>query len=198
MKKKIKYIILGLVVVLGCYLYAHVDKTHDVYNSEIDSSLYLSAVLTENQSVSQRFMCQEERLDGIAVKLSTNSASQEGKLLYTLNDVDGHELISGELFFNEIKSGRINKIKFEENIEGSKDKEYMVTIKVSGLNEGESLSVYYTREEDSDIIINEKETNGAMILRTVTHRFDIETFVVVIGIFIYFVVFFKILYKLFS
>lgn len=200
MNKKIKYIILSIIVLACCYLYAHVDKTHDIYNSEIDSSMYIAAVLNNNQSVSQAFVCPEEHLDGVTVKVSVNSALPDRKLVYTVCDTKGQELAVGEMPFQKIKSGRINKIMFEDSIQNSKLKEYVITFRPSGLKDGENVGIYYTpeNENNSGLLVEQEETEGTMVLRTITHRFDIETFIVVLGFVIYFVLFFRILYKLFS
>lgn len=198
MKKRLKYFILCIIIVVCCYLYSHVDKTHDTYNSKVDSGSYLAIALENGNSGSQLFKCQEEHLDGVSIKMSVNSASMQGKLKYVLYDEKGKSLTSGELAIEEIKSGRINKILFEKSIENTKNNSYIISFSPMELRDGEYIGIYYLQEKSSQFIVGGKEVSGTMILRTVTHRFDVETFVVLIGFVIYFVLFFKILYKLFS
>ena len=198
MKKRLKYFILCIIIVVCCYLYSHVDKTHDIYNSEVDTGLYLAIALENGNSGSQLFKCQEEHLDGVSIKMSVNSVSMQGKLKYVLYDEKGKSLTSGELAIEEIKSGRINKILFEKSIENTKNNSYIISFSPVELQDGEYIGIYYLQEKSSQFIVGGKEVGGTMILGTVTHRFDVETFVVLIGFVIYFVLFFNILYKLFS
>ena len=53
-------------------------------------------------------------------------------------------------------------------------------------------------KKTGNLEVNGKKTEGTLVLRWITHRFDAETFIVTLGIIVYFVAFFKILYRLFS
>lgn len=200
MKKWMKYIIFSIIAILFCYSYAHVDKTHNIYDAETDSSAYSAVNLEKKSLVSQSFECSEENIDGVAAKIVVNSVTEDGKLTYLLKNNEGQEVIKGEVPICDIKSGRINKIKFDEGLDDCKGKTYTIIFGSLGLEEGESIGVYYDSlgKQMGELKNNEEKIEGTMILRTITHRFDMETFIVTLGFLFYFVGFFHILYKLFS
>ena len=47
MNKKIKYIMLGAIIIIFCYFYAHIDKAQSIYNKKTDDSLYMTAELKD-------------------------------------------------------------------------------------------------------------------------------------------------------
>ncbi|MGF0031911.1 hypothetical protein ACQRBN_02940 [Bariatricus sp. SGI.154] len=200
MRKWIKYIITGIIAIVFCVVYAYIDKAHNIYDTETDNSAYVAANVEGDSLISQTFKCQEANLDGLAAKVVVNSTSAGGKLTYLLEDAEGQEVIKGEVPISDIKSGRINKVKFDERIKNCKEKIYTVSFSASGLNEGESIGVYYDPigKQAGSLKVNGEEITGTLIFRTITHKFDIETFIMTLGFIIYFVVFFRILYKLFS
>lgn len=200
MKKRIKYVLVSIIAILFCFLYAHVDKTHNIYDANTDSSLYSMVILEKESFVSQSFKCVEKDLTGISIKLITNNVSKEGKLIYKLNDADGKEILKSKVALEELKSGRINKIKFDRKIQECKNNWYTISFSVSDLKPDENVQVYYDShgEKKGELFIGEQSAEGTIILRTLTHRFDLETFIVTICFIIYFAVFFRILYKLFS
>ncbi len=200
MKKWLKYIIAGVIVVLVCFAYAHIDKANNIYDTRTDNSSYVQVSILADSYVSQSFRCPEDKMDGIAAKILLNGGSEEGELVYSIYDESGRELRKGGFSVNDIKSGKINLIKFNESIKGSKDKLYTVFFEQKGLHDGESLGIYYdpVGRKSGELKVNEEKVEGTMVFRSITHRFDLETFIVVLGFVIYFVLFFKILYRLFS
>ena len=195
-----KYVIECVLVVSICFIYAHIDKAHNVYDTKTDNSSYIPVSIISDSYVSQSFKCTENSIDGVSLKLVLSGDSKAGELNYQLLDESGCELLSGIYPIAEIKSGRINKIKFDKKIENTEDNLYTVSIGVTGLEENESLGIYYDSlgERTGNLKVNGENTEGTLILRWLTHRFDVETFIVTLGFVVYFVVFFKILYKLFS
>ena len=63
---------------------------------------------------------------------------------------------------------------------------------------GVGFSYEPKQEKDTALSINGKNTDGTLIAKTVTNRFDIETFCVLVLFILYIVGFFKFLYKLFK
>ncbi len=200
MKKWMKYIMLGAMAIIVCYLYAHIDKVHDVYDEKTDNSSYISAIVMGDSYVSQSFQCTEDSIDGISLKILLGGESKSGELEYRLLDRSGKELINGTYPIAEIKSERINKIKFEKAIENTAGNSYTVSLRVTGFKENESLAIYFdpVGEKSGELYVNGEEKQGTLVLQWITHRFDVETFIVTLGFIIYFIVFFKILYRLFS
>ena len=77
---------------------------------------------------------------------------------------------------------------------------YTIDFKSEDLKEGESVGLYYENRSNQSrgLSINNEKVEGTLILKTITYRFDLETFIVTLGIILYFVLFFQILYKLFA
>jgi hypothetical protein len=199
-KKWLKYIIAGIIIVTVCFAYAHIDKANNIYDTKTDNSSYVSVNIFADSYISQTFQCSEDSMDGIAAKIFRNGTSEEGELIYSIQDESGQELTKGGFSINNIKSGKINLIKFSEPIEGSNNKFFTVYFRQKGLAENESLGIYYdpVGEKTGELKVNDEKIEGTMVFRTITHRFDMETFIVVLGFVVYFVLFFKILYRLFS
>lgn len=200
MKKWIRYVILSAGAVAVCFLYAHIDKVHNVYDITTDNSSYVSANIMGDSFVSQSFRCTEDCIDGISLQLLLSGEAKEGELQYRLLDESGQELHHGVYPIEQIKSERINKIMFDKTVESTRDNVYKISLKAEGLGEGASLGIYYdpVGKKTGDLEVNGKKTEGTLVLRWITHRFDAETFIVTLGIIVYFVAFFKILYRLFS
>lgn len=200
MKKWMKYVILSAGAVAVCFLYAHIDKAHNIYDITIDNSSYISANITGDSFVTQSFRCTEDYIDGISLKLLLGGEAKEGELYYRLFDESGQELLQGAYPVEQIQSERINKIMFDRTIENTKDRVYKISLEAAGLDAGGNLGIYYDPigKKTGDLEINGDKTEGTLILRWITHRFDTETFFVTLGIIVYFVAFFKILYRLFS
>ena len=68
------------------------------------------------------------------------------------------------------------------------------------MEETKGIGLYYSPEDQTgkSFTIAGVKTDGTMILRTIDHGFDLETFIVTLGFVIYVVVFLRVLYKLFS
>ena len=67
MKKKIKYGIGIIVILILCVLYSNVDKMHNIYEGEQDNSSYVTiGPVTSMGSVRQSFASPEDKMDGIA------------------------------------------------------------------------------------------------------------------------------------
>ena len=79
-----------------------------------------------------------------------------------------------------------------------KGETYRITFKLLNSNKGETVILYYSLQNEGILLLDNSNVDGTLVVRTLTHRFDIETFIVVIVIILYFVLFFKGLYKLFS
>lgn len=200
MKKRIKYIVFGIIAIVLCFFYSNVDKTHSIYDTNLDNSQYQSAVIEDNSKISQSFYCQEEKLDGVAVKILVSNIEDSGSIIYTLSDEQGTKISTGEILVSEIKNQKINKLRFNEEVEIQRDSLYTVSLE-KNVEEDTAVSIYFAsgkRSESEILDIDGQEINGTMIIKTITHRFDLETFIVTLGFLAYFIIFMRILYKLFS
>ena len=99
MKAKIKIAILVLIIIVLSGVYSVIDKKVSIYDTKCDNSKYLKISLDEGNSVSQKFLCSEEKLDGMAMKISVADESKKNQieLNYKLIDVETNEIIEDEV-----------------------------------------------------------------------------------------------------
>ena len=116
MKAKIKIAILVLIIIVLSGVYSVIDKKVSIYDTKCDNSKYLKISLDEGNSVSQKFLCSEEKLDGMAMKISVADESKKNQieLNYKLIDVETNEIIEDEVVdLSELKSGKFFQTNFE-------------------------------------------------------------------------------------
>ena len=199
--KKVKFavaIIVGLVLV---FFYAHIAKANLIYDKSVDSSEYLSTGVVDGE-VEQELVCVENSLDGITVKTQLVGDTQNAAVGLTVIEKDSGNIVAeGELKATDIKSGKFNRISFP-TIEECKNKTYVIRLENRGDNvpEGSGISFSYqnTTEENTKLVINGNETQGTLIVKTITDRFDLERFVVLILMIAYMIGFFVFLSRLFG
>lgn len=198
--KRVRQIIGVIIVLVFAYFYAHIAKMHMIYDKNVDNSEYVSMGILEDQRVEQKFVCEEDKLDGIYVKCQVIGEVSEVEVKYTISERSDEEPIaSGSFPASELKASKFNKLVFD-TIEGCKGKEYILNIWSEPISARKGVSFYYQpeTEEGTELTIGGSGIKGTMIMRTVTNRFDMETFCVVIIFIAFIAAFMKILYKLFE
>lgn len=199
MKRKVKIILVSIVVVVLAVIYSFIDKATPLYDTEWDTSEYENIELYEGDSVTQEFICEENYLDGVSIKIAAIGDSDQILLSYQLCEEEtGNILITGETDLESLESGKFFKISFDR-INNLQDKKLMFTLSVSKGNEANGINVYTTDAVDGNnfSIINSKNLNDTLVIRTLSHQFGFETFFVVICFVLYIVFFMKWMYKLF-
>ena len=172
--KNLKRVIAIIIVVLLAFAYGHIAKLNNIYDKTVDNSKYLGTGVTEGP-VEQSFICTEDTLDGVKVKTQIVGDVHGINVKYSLVDVEADKVV-GE--------GRTYKIIFE-NV---------------GSTETAGVGFFYqpVTEKNTELIISDNHTEGTLILKTITNRFDFETFAVLLIFVLYIVVFMKFLYRLFK
>lgn len=199
MKKKLSYIILAVVLTAFAGVYAIVDKNNSVYDRTVDTSAYVALGLEDGESVSQTFTSKEEKLDALSIKMSY-SGDQAGKLVsYALKDEKGQEVQAGEFTLDKLKAGKFFRIELD-TMNGCKGKTYTLDLTVEQCEKNAQVTVYAVpgAAEDAPLTVKGEAGEGVMVLRTVTHRFDVETFVVTLVFILYVIVFLRWLAKVFK
>ena len=198
MKRAFKYAVLVIIFVGFAFLYSHINKLHAVYNEDVDNSAYLNTGILVDNNVSQKFVVSENRLDGLRIKCVTIGETNESMIEYAITDVETGELLrEGTEDGALAENNKFLNLSFD-TIEGCKGREYEVTLHVTG-REDAGLGFYLENsEEDVAYTVDGESRDGTVIIRTVTWKFDLETFFVVILFEIYFVLFIKVMYKLFK
>lgn len=198
MKNKLKIVMISAVIVILTLAYSFIDKAVPLYNSETDTSEYKIMQLYDGDSLTQSFICKEDYLDGISVKISSIGDQAAVFLNYQLKKGD-NVLVEGETSLKELESGKFFKIRFDR-IEQCEGQELSFTMSVSNDSGDNGVNLYTTSKINSKFILseNEVETDETLVLRTLTHRFDFETFFVTVCFILYIVFFMKWMYKLFK
>ena len=202
MKKYIKTGMGILIVVILAFLYAHIDKNSYLYDRNADTSTFLNTgILLDGEKISQEFISEEDILDGMNIKCAVQGETAGVEVHYMLQDVETKkEIASGTMKAEEIKNNKFNLFKVKQ-MNGTEGKRYLFEITETGADAANGVSFYVVPEKADtaqQLSIKNNETQGALAIRTVSHRFDVETFVVLLGFVLFIVIFMKLLYKLFK
>lgn len=199
MKSKIKVIIGSIIFIFAAFLYAHIAKTTAIYDKEVDTSEYGNTGALIDTEVQQEFMCQEHTLDAIRIKCALIGNPQNTFLTYTLEDIDENKLVAeGKVDAGDAKVTKMFEFRFD-TVDNTAGKHYRFTVNPEGASENGALSFAFEHkmENNTNMSLNGENIDGTLILKMVTDRFDMETFIVVLIFGAYTVFFFNFLYKLF-
>ena len=191
--RKVKKLAAVIVLILLAFVYGHVHKTHAIFDRMIENDQYVMMDVSQDQ-ISQEFVCEEETLDGIQVKCQNLQEDPEAEIRVYLQDCENGGIVAKSVKkAGEIKTGKFNEFSFD-TVSRCRGKAYKVVFEKDFL----ALYAEKTSEEGTNLKINSEESEGTLILKTVTYRFDIETFCVFLLLVLYICVFFQFLNWLFS
>lgn len=200
MKKKIELIILLIIVVGGSFGYAHIDKGNIIYDKNYDDSEYTTVPTLSDGSLTQTFTAPEDKLDGVRAKMIITGDISNVTLQYTITELESGKAYTGSVPGTEIKNGKYYFFRTNEQISGCMGKEYTIEIKEQGATDTQGVGFYMTptTNNGTSLDINGESREGTVIMRAVTHRFDIETFVVLLVCILFIGGFMRVLYGLFN
>ena len=191
--KKIKKMAAVIILILIAFIYGHIHKTHAIYDRTVENDQYIMLDGSQSQ-ITQEFICEEDSLDGIQVKCQNLQEDPEAEIRVYLQDCENGGIVAKSVKkAGEIKTGKFNEFSFD-TVSRCRGKAYKVVFEKDFL----ALYAEKTSEEGTNLKINSEESEGTLILKTVTYRFDIETFCVFILLVSYICVFFQFLNWLFS
>ena len=199
-KTVVSTILLSVLVILVSFLYAHIDKNIYLYDRNADTSTYYgTGILTQGEEVSQTFVSTEDNIDGINIKVSLTGNVENIILHYTLVDLITDEVYESQVHAKELENNKFNQLSVGRITE-AKGKPYELVLKVENSDEQNGISFYAAHGvvENQPLVIKESQSEGTLVARIICHRFDMETFIVFIGIIVFIVVFMKVLYKSFK
>ena len=199
MKRYLKIAVITVLIVCSAFLYSYIDKMVMIYDKEFDTSASLNSGIGKEMQIEQKFICRENSLDGAGIKCSVVGDVSEIEVYYALKDSkEGKILEEGTVPASEIKDGKMFKFNLNQ-VSDCKNKEYVWLVRVKNADENAGIGFYYEgkTEENTSLYINGERRDGTLIMKTITHRFDVETFVILLFFIVYIVVFMKFLYKLF-
>ena len=191
MKKIMKWVIGIAVIIMFSFLYAHIAKTHILYDNRIDTSKYMGTGVLSGK-IEQKFVSEEDYLDGITIKCSIQGAPADSTVKISLKS---------KLKLKDIKNSKFNVFGFDR-ISECKGKTYTLYVENPDGDVEKTLGVGFSyepkTEKGTELLINGNNVEGTLIAKTVTNRFDMETFCVVLLFVLYIVFFVKFLYRLFK
>ena len=191
--KKIKKMAAVIILILIAFIYGHIHKTHAIYDRTVENDQYIMLDGSQSQ-ITQEFICEEDSLDGIQVKCQNLQEDPEAEIRVYLQDCENGGIVAKSVKkAGEIKTGKFNEFSFD-TVSSCRGKAYKVVFEKDFL----ALYAEKTSEEGTNLKINSEESEGTLILKTVTYRFDIETFCVFLLLVLYICVFFQFLNWLFS
>lgn len=191
--RKIKKMAAVIILILIAFIYGHIHKTHAIYDRTVENDQYIMLDGSQSQ-ITQEFICEEDSLDGIQVKCQNLQEDPEAEIRVYLQDCENGGIVAKSVKkAGEIKTGKFNEFSFD-TVSRCRGKAYKVVFEKDFL----ALYAEKTSEEGTNLKINSEESEGTLILKTVTYRFDIETFCVFMLLVSYICVFFQFLNWLFS
>lgn len=199
MKKNIKLVILAMIVIVFAGVYSIVDINNAIYDSKIDNGDYNARILNKGDNLVQTFVAGEDNLDGVEVKIAVSDNKETAEIGYQLQDDSGKILAKGETTLDNLKNGKFFEFRFDR-LSGCKGKTYTFQMELEHCDADTDVSVYEVPSllEGTSYTYNQEKQENTMALRVITHRFNIETFVVTMFFAVYVIVFMKWLAKLFK
>lgn len=201
-KIKIFYTILTcLVILVFSYIYAHINKMNVLYDKNTDTGEYISTGVVGEGIIEQTFLCTENSLDGMNVKCQLFGDATNLNLRYELIENNSGEVVAkGEIAGNKLNNNQFSELYFEEDVTDCNNKQYTFNLQVLNASEDNRISFCYESksEEGMKLVIDGEENEGTLIAKTITKRFDLETFIVVVGFLGFIWLFLKVLYRLFK
>lgn len=199
MKKRVTYIVFAFILIVFVVFYAIVDKNNKIYDRTVDTSQYVSVGLAEGESIEQTFVSEEDKLDGMTAKMSVSGQPQDKEVGYRLKDENDKVVVSGTTSLEKMKTGKFFAFKFDP-VTNCKGKKYTFELTVNRCAAEEQVIVYWVpgSEKNAELLVNGEREDGVMALRAVTHRFDLETFIVTAVFLIYVLLFIRWLGKIFK
>lgn len=199
-KTVVSNILLNVLVILVSFFYAHIDKNIYLYDRNTDTSTYYgTGILAQDEEVSQTFVSTEDSIDGINIKVSLTGNIENVILHCALIDLTTQDIYEAEIDAKKLENNKFNQLSFEK-IENTKGQPYKLVLSVENSDEQNGISFYAAHgvKENQQLIITDSESEGTLVARIICHRFDLETFIVFIGIVLFIIVFMKVLYKSFK
>lgn len=204
MKKVIRNSIFIIIIIGVAAIYSFGTWGKNIYVQTASSGdNQLTNELTGNVETAQTFQCPYDGLNGIKVKLLRVGSEPVKGYTWRICDEDGKIIAKGPVGEEQLSDKTFTRKKFLTlQIPEQKDsKGRQFTFYLTGeevVKEG-CLQAYVTEgnQYSKGLEIDGKSVDSSMVLKMNMKRFNVETFIVFLGLVGYVVVFFKFMYKLF-
>ena len=188
--KRLKNIIGVIIALILAFAYAHIAKPNNIYDKKVDNSEYLSTGVVCEGAIEQKFVCVEDSLDGVKAKVQVIGDVRDVQVKYSLIDNQlGESVAMGEVSAAEIKPSKFFEFTFD-TVNNTRGKEYTIIFENKNADENRGIGIFFQprTQKGTELTISDNRTEGTLILKTITDRFDFETFAVLLVFVIYTVV----------
>lgn len=192
----IKKLITLVIVVVGVFLYAWQPTARSLYRTKADASSEYTIIGQSNESleISQIFVPDNKAIQKVEVLINT-AASVEKSVHWQLETTDGQLVAQAEGLMSQYLNESKNKFSVSfDNIGFNAGQVYV--FKMKGLIGGIFYQTY-PRFNNQTVIINGKDTQQTLVAKIVYSQLHLQTFVVLLGLIVYIVVFMSAMLKLF-
>ncbi|MDD2980165.1 MAG: hypothetical protein PHN80_09360 [Hespellia sp.] len=202
MKKIVKTAVLIILIAAVAVLYSNSVWPYEIYDSSIDSSAYENTgELLENSKIEQRFIGKHNGLESLELTVSNLNQECDAEYKWSLIEAtSGNVVGEGVIDSEKVDNSKPYKLEFER-IPTSKDVEYNLVIDTKQIKSEHGI-VLMTTEKDSSqngtLRIDQVDSSKNLVLVQEVKFFNIETFVVFVGLMIYLALFIKFLFKIFE
>lgn len=208
MKKAL--LIVLVIIVAGFYSYGGWPRA--IYDSNVGSNSFeVTESLIGEKTFEQKFICGDAGFCGISIKLSTQENAAAGMYHWAVEEEGTGNLIGeGTISKSDTESKSFNssnpqkrgivKLEFPMQKE-SKGRVYVLKLQAQDVPEDEGIMVYITDKGNTEstlCVSGEVLVDKAGVIKLRYQRFNVETFIVFLGIAVYLAVFLKFMYKLFK
>lgn len=201
MRKKLGLLVFAVITVVFAYLYSNFDKAVPVYSKNVTmEKLENVGEISQQTVVEQSFLVPYKSLKGLKFKVDTMSHKEvEATLNYEVTSENDREVLaSGTVNASEVGHYKYLDINFDKEIVNRKGQVLKVTVTDNNTKEGKGISIASSSilDEGYPVRVNNSQ-GGILIMKTVSHVFDIETFVITLVILLYISCFMRLLYRFF-
>lgn len=199
MRKKVFLCFALCIVIVLAFVYAHIDKNYYIYDKNADTSTYVGThIVLDGEFVKQSFVASDNTIDGINLKIAVYGNPENLILDYCILDSDDAIVAEAEVVGTELQHNKFNHLQLP-TIDNTKGKLYTLMIGVKHADEQNGLGFFIepSSKGNTTLLVREQEAEGVLVTRITSHRFDVETFVVLLGIIVFITGFMKVLDKYF-
>ena len=210
--KTLKKVLIVILIIVAGIAYSYGTWPRAIFNTDVGSLSYEKTdFLTTGSDLEQNFVCGRKGFAGFTIKLLKQNGQQLGNYEWTIQEVESGEVIAkGTIGEKETQTRQFQSSNPQKQgiisveiprQETSKGKEYKLTLRATEMQDTESAAVYMT---EKGTVAGELKVNGeviadrASIVKADCKRFNVETFIVFLGIAVYLWAFIKFMYKLFK
>jgi hypothetical protein len=183
MKKKLPVIIGIILTILIAVFYGDTNKTHKIYDNNVNTAVYQAiGVLQEGETVTQTFTSQEDVLNGFMIK--SDVLGDYGNVEVTLRLFDaetGEQVSQGTEKGSSVAARSLHYYKIEPVMD-CKGRAFILEVSETGTSENNGINLFFQpdAEKAQGLTVKGNTTTGVFVMKTVTERFDIETFCVML------------------